>query len=278
VVLLLGRSNSVKTSLINLILDVFSGTVGCLDGDYLTGRQQLKKSDLMAVNNNRIIVGQDFEFGSTGINVGNIKDLTSGDPFSYDGLTYSIRTTTFNSCNKVPVPVPASMSVRPEMAKRFITISNKSLAVDEQMDTPHFTSEDKCKFIGECLLARMTSSQPPVTLAVFILTMYLGRYEDLSEAFDFLDIDYTLDMIQNGQSKYCYASSEDWMGMTALCLATSVSAETLIDAAYAMNKSLVFTIGRFKCIKGIRHKVSTPILFPPIESTLAGACWIPTAK
>jgi len=64
---------------------------------YLTGSEQLKKSDLTTANNNRIIVGKDFEFENTEINIGNIKDLNSGDPFSCDDLTYSIKTTTFNS-------------------------------------------------------------------------------------------------------------------------------------------------------------------------------------
>ena len=216
VLLMVGKSNSGKTSLINLITDVFSGTVGSLDGSYLTRKQQLKKSDLMTANSNRIIVGKDFEFGNTGINVGNIKDLTSRDPFSCGELTYSIRTTSFNSCNKVPIPVPATISVRAEIAKRFITISNKSVPTNEQIDTPYFSSEDKCMFIGECLLARIKCVQPPVSLKVFILSMYLGRYEELSKTFQFLDIDYTPRMMRNEHSQFCRGFSEDWTGMIAL--------------------------------------------------------------
>jgi len=278
VILMVGKSNSGKTSLISLITDVFSGTVGSLDGGYLSGNQQLKKSDIMAANNNRIIVGKDFEFGSTGINVGNIKDLTSGDPFSCDELIYSIRTTTFNSCNEVPVPMPASISVRPEIAKRFITISNKTLPTNEQINIPYFTPEDKCMFIGECLLARTTYDRPPVSLKVFILSMYLGRYEELSKKFDFLDIHYSPVMMQNESDQCSCGLSEDWMGMTALCLNTTIPAEKLIDAARAMNRDLVFEAAVFKCVKGIRLKTHDFAIFPPTESTLAGAHWTSGAK
>ena len=61
--------------------------------------------------------------------------------------------------------------------------------------------------------------------------------------------------------------------MTALCLNTSVPAETLIDAAYCMNKNLVFAMDNFKCIKGIRLKTDNVVLFPPVESTLVGEYW-----
>jgi len=87
----------------------------------------------------------------------------------------------------------------------------------------------------------------------------------------------TPDMVPNEQSKHYDASSEDWLGMIALCLITCVPVETLI-AAYAMNRDLVFAIGQIKCIKGIRLKAGCPTLFAPVESTLAGACWTPTGK
>jgi hypothetical protein len=252
-------SRSGKTSVINIIADMFSNCCSVLDSTKLTDDASIQYRDVLGFEGSRIATTNDISFeNNCGINIGNIKRMTGNDAIrGTSGEAINLSITVIGSSNDLPIPVRPHLFVLPEVSRRFIVMRtlNRARGVGPNVHDlcmPDFSESDKAVFLAECIKVRLMYRDPPHNIGSMLDTLYLGNSPQLREVFI---TDTTL-------RAHIYIENTWYLAST-----TGVSYDTLIDTVSAMSKSMIGETMALYYIRdlGLVGNRNDLIVYPPPE-------------